>query len=257
MIKILIVDDEPGVCDVIEKTFKFIGFSVFTATNANKAMNLFKKEKPRIIFLDILLEESDGFDLLKGFKQIDPGVIVIMVTALKDEETRNKALKFGADEFVTKPFSHNYLRDVVVQKIKDVLDKGGHMQKPSFLIVDDEKEARDNLKNFIEPRFVCDIEEAGDGKTAIEKVKKVQPDIILLDIKMPGISGIEVIVEIKKISPQSRIIVVSAWKSADAVNQAIKKGASDYIGKPISLSALGERLKVALISMGKLILKKP
>ena len=257
MIKILVVDDEPGICDVIQKTFSFIGFSVFTATDTKKAGRLLKKEKPKIVFLDILMKGAEGLELLKEIKQEDPSVIVIMVTAMKDEATRAKAMEFGADEFITKPFSHNYLRDVVVQKIKDVLDKGGHMQKPRILIVDDEKEARDILKSFIENRFVCDLEEAVDGKAAIEKARKNQPDIVFLDIKMPGISGIETIAEIKKISPQSRIMVISAWKSMDVVNQAIQMGASDYIGKPVSLSALSEKLRTLLISRGKLILKRP
>ena len=255
MIKLLVVDDEAGICDSIKQIFTYIGFSVFTATTAQKALNILKKEKPKIIFLDIIMPDINGLDLLKEVKQIDPQSIVIMVTVMQDEETKKKALSLGADEFINKPFSHNYLREVVLSKIKNVLDKGGHMLKPTVLIVDDEKDARDNIKNFIEPRFVCEVEEAGDGKTAIEKVKKTQPDIVFLDIKMPGMSGIEAISEIKKISPYSRIIVISAWKSGDVVSQAIKLGATDYIGKPISLSALGEKLRAVLISMGKLILK--
>lgn len=257
MIKLLVVDDEAGICESIKQIFTYVGFSVFTATTAKKALKIIDRDKPKIIFLDILMPDVDGIDLLKQIKSIDPKAIVIMVTARQDEEAKEKSLKAGADEFITKPFSHNYLRDVVLQKIKDVLDKGGHMQKPSILIVDDEKEARDNLKNYIEPRFVCDIEEAADALTSIEKTKSLKPDIVLLDIKMPGMSGIDAIGEIKKESPDSKIIVISAWKSSEAVSQAIRAGASDYIGKPISLSAFGEKLRSVLISRGKLILKKP
>ena len=90
----------------------------------------------------------------------------------------------------------------------------------------------------------------------IEKVKTFKPDVILLDIKMPGISGIEVIGEIKKINPSSKIIVISAWKSADVVSQAIAKGAVDYMGKPLSLAALSEKMQAVLVSIGKLIMKK-
>jgi CheY-like chemotaxis protein len=257
MIRILVVDDEPGICDIIEKTFSYIGFSVSTATNAKKALSILEKEKPRIVFLDLIMPDMDGLELLTKMKQISPDVIVIVVTARKEEDAKEEAVRLGADEFIAKPFSRNYLRDVVVQKIKDVLDKGGHMKKPRILIVDDEKDARDNLSAFISRRFDCDIEEAGDGREAIEKVKAAQPDVILLDIKMPGISGIDAIGEIKKLSPNSRIIVVSAWISAEVVNQAVRAGASDYIGKPVSLAAFGEKLKTVLISMGKLILKKP
>ena len=256
MIKILVVDDEPGVCDVIKKTFTYIGFSVFTATTAKKALTIIEKETPRIVFLDIIMPDIDGIDLLKEIKQKYPDIIVIMVTAKHDDETRNAAIAAGADEFITKPFSRNYLRDVVVQKIGDVLDKGGHMQTPAILLVDDEEEFRKTIRDFICNRYECSVNEAGDGETAIALVEKISPDIILLDIKMPGLSGIDVIGEIKKISPQSKVIVISAWKSSEVVSQAISMGATDYISKPVSLSVFGEKLKTALISLGKLKEKK-
>ena len=256
MIKVLVVDDEPGVCEVVQKTFTYVGFSVLMATDSTKALAIFKKERPRIIFLDIVMEVVDGFQLLTEIKKIDPRAVVIMVTALKDPATREKALQLGADEVVTKPFSHNYLRSVAVQKIGDVLDKGGHMEKPRLLIVDDEKDARQFLKDFINQKFECDLSEASDGKEAIEKVKKDHYDIVLLDIKMPGMSGIDVLKEIKTVSPDSRVMIISAWKSADVVNQAVKTGANDYIGKPVSSSVLLEKLKNSLLSIGKLIPKK-
>lgn len=257
MIKLLVIDDEAGVCDVIARTFSYVGFTVFTAASADKARKILDKEKPTIVFLDVIIPDVDGWELLREIKKKYPGTIVIMITVLKDEQTKEEALKLGADEFITKPFSHNYLRDVVANKIQGVLDKGGYMKKPSILVVDDEKDFRETVNSFIKNRFECDLSEAREGAEAIDKVKALKPDIILLDIKMPGISGIDVIGEIKKLSPESRVLVISAWKSAEVVKEAIQKGASDFMGKPISLSVLGEKLKTNLISMGKLILKKP
>ena len=255
MIKILVVDDEPGVCHTIEKAFSYIGFSVSTATTAAKAMLLFQKEKPKIVFLDLIIPDGDGAGLLRQMKAIDPGVIVIVVTAKKEEKIREEILSLGADEFIQKPFSRNYLRDVVVGKIHAVLDKGGHMQTPKILIADDEDQMRESLKHYIIPRFECSIEEAQDAQGALDKVRQTKPDIVFLDVKMPGLSGLEVIGQMKAFSPHSRIIVVSAWKSAEVVNKAISAGAQDYISKPVSLAALGDKLKDVLLSMGKLMVK--
>ena len=255
MIKILIVDDEQGICESIKKSFTYIGFTVFTATTAKKALNILEKNKPKIIFLDIIMPDIDGLDLLKKFKEIDPGVIVIMVTAKGDEKTRAKAIKCGADEFMTKPFSFDDLRVVAIQKIEKLLGKSGHMQKPRILIVDDEEKARENLRKFIAPRYECDIEEANDGESAIEKAKKALPDLILLDVKMPGISGIDAITEIKQICPDSRIIIISAWKSADVATKAMEMGAFNYLDKPIDFKIFQERFEAALITIGKLIKK--
>lgn len=255
MIKILVVDDEAGVCESIKRTFSYVGFTVFTATSAQKALNILNKQKPKIIFLDLLMPDVNGLDLLQQIKKINENVIVIIVTVKDDEETKKRALQLGADEYITKPFSFDELRTVAVQKIQNLLELRGHMAKPVILVVDDEKTARNNLKDFILPRYECDIEEAGDGQSAIEKVKKLKPDVVFLDIRMPGMSGIDVISEIRQISPDSRMIVISAWGSQDVITKAMQMGAFDYIEKPITLSVLQERLEAVLTSMGKLMKK--
>ncbi len=255
MIKILVVDDERTVCASIKKSFDYLGFTVFTATTAKKAIELFQKKAPKIIFLDVLMPDSDGLELLKQFKEADAQVIVIMVTAKGDEETRQKARDLGADEFMTKPFGTNDLRSVAMEKIGKLLDQGGHMQKPCLLIVDDEPKARENLRNFIVPRYECEVMEEAEGKGAVTEVKKIKPDIIFLDIRMPGMSGIDTIKEIKAISPDSRIIVISAWKSPDVAAKAMNAGAFTYLDKPIEFGVFKERFEAALVSLGKLIRK--
>ncbi|GEM_PF-905434 len=255
IIKILVIDDEENVCELTQQSLAYIGFTVFTATNAKKALGIFQKERPKIIFLDIVMPDADGCELLRQFKVLDREVIVIMITASQDEGMKEKALNLGADDYIEKPFSFEALRTIVLQKIKDLLDKRGVMQKPSILIVDDEEQARKNLKNFISPRYTCDIEEAGDGQEAIEKVKKMMPDIVLLDIRMPGMSGIDVIGEVSQISPYSRILVISAWTDQDVVQKAMKLGAFDYIGKPLVLEEFEEKFDSALVSMGRLVKK--
>ncbi len=255
MIKILIVDDEPEICESIKKPFTYLGFTVFTATTAKKALSVFEKNKPKIVFLDIIMPDIDGLELLKKFKELDPKVIVIMVTAKGGEETRKKAIELGADDFMTKGFSFEDLRDISRKKIEKLLGKAGQMQKPRILIVDDEEQARENLKNFLSPMYECDIEEAHDGESAIEMVKKMQPDIILLDVRMPGVDGIRAIEEIKQISPDSRIIVISGHGTPDVVSKAMALGAFDYLVKPIDFELFPERFEPALISIGKLIKK--
>jgi len=257
MIKILVVDDEPGVCDAIKKVFTYIGFTVFIATTANKAIELMKKEKPKIIFLDILMPDGNGLDLLKQIKRIDNNTVVLIVTGKKDKETREKALQLGADEFIGKPCSVRYLRDVVAQKIEKVMQKKREMEKPSILIVDDMEDARKTLVDFISKRFDADIYEAENASTGLDAIKNNVPDIIFLDINMPGSNGIDMIKEIKEITQEPKIIVVSAWKSGDVVKKAIDTGANDFIFKPLQLSIFRQKLREHLVSIGKLIPKNP
>ncbi len=255
MIKILVVDDERAICGSVKRSFEYLGFTVFTALTAKKATEIFEKKQPKIVFLDIILPDGSGLDLLKQFKVLDPEVIVIIITAKGDTETQKRAEQLGADEFITKPFGTKDLRIVAMQKLGNLLDKSGHMERPCLLIVDDEQKARDNLKDFIAPRYNCEILEAADGKTSVSQVKAVKPDIIFLDIRMPGMNGLEAVKEIKKLSPDTRIIVISAWKSPDVASKAMACGAFTYLDKPIDFAIFQERLEAALISLGKLLRK--
>lgn len=121
MIKLLAVDDEPGICDILKKTFSPIGFTVLIATNGEEALSIVKREKPKIVFLDIRMLGLSGLEVLKEIKKIDNTTKVIMVTVMDDEKTKNEAKRLGADEFVTKPFMSDYLEEVVRKMVKDII----------------------------------------------------------------------------------------------------------------------------------------
>jgi DNA-binding response OmpR family regulator len=121
MIKILAVDDEPGICDILKKTFGPIGFTVLTATNGRDALGLVKKEKPKIVFLDIRMLGMSGLEVLKEIKRIDKNTKVIMVTVMDDEKTKSQAKKSGADDFVAKPFMSDYLEAVVAKQVNELV----------------------------------------------------------------------------------------------------------------------------------------
>lgn len=117
MIKLLTVDDELDVCDFIKDFFSLRGYMVYTAFNGKDALAVVKKESPKIVFLDIIMPDINGLEVLKQIKEIDSNIKVIMVSVADDKETREKARQLGADEFIRKPFSKRYLEEVVIQKI--------------------------------------------------------------------------------------------------------------------------------------------
>lgn len=117
MIKLLTVDDELGLCEFMRDFFSSMGYSVSIALTGKEAVACVAKDKPSIVFLDILMPDMDGFEVLRRIKEIDPAVKVIMVSAIDDKEVKEKARSLGADEFIRKPFSRRYLEDVVIRKI--------------------------------------------------------------------------------------------------------------------------------------------
>jgi DNA-binding response OmpR family regulator len=117
MARILVVDDEQDVCDMLEKFLKIKGYEVSTALSGEEALTLVKEEKPHIVLLDIRMPEMDGLECLERIKEIDKEIGVIMITALKQEEVGKKAMELGAYDYITKPLSLQYLQDCLMVKL--------------------------------------------------------------------------------------------------------------------------------------------
>ncbi|MBI3600503.1 MAG: response regulator [Nitrospinae bacterium] len=117
MIRILAVDDEVEVCSMVKLYLTKKGYQVFTANSGEDAIKIVKEERPHLVLLDIRMPGMGGIETLKQIKEADKEIGVIMVTAVKDEETAKEALKLGADDYITKPMNLKYLDDVLMVKI--------------------------------------------------------------------------------------------------------------------------------------------
>ena len=107
----------------------------------------------------------------------------------------------------------------------------------SILVVEDGRSQRDILRDFLRDDG-HDVTEAENGDRAIEAVKSAYFDLLLLDYKMPGMDGMEVLEEVKGINPEIDVIMMTAYGTVDAAVKAMKAGAADYITKPIELEEL-------------------
>ena len=106
-----------------------------------------------------------------------------------------------------------------------------------LLIVDDEVEICDFLKSFFEERNY-EVKTASSGQAALAVVEQFKPYIVLLDIKMPGVDGIQVLGSIKKKYPRTKVIMVTALETRDKIEECLRLGADNYITKPLSLEYL-------------------
>jgi len=120
MIKLLFVDDEKGITDALKSFFETRGFAIFTADSGEKAIELVKENSPDIVFLDIRMRGMNGINTLAEIKKIDNKIKVIMLSIHEEKEIVDKAMAFGADEYITKPFKVDYLEKVVLKKIQEL-----------------------------------------------------------------------------------------------------------------------------------------
>ncbi len=105
--------------------------------------------------------------------------------------------------------------------------------KPSILVVDDELIVRDSLTDWL-AEDGYDVSAVKNGKEAIKSIQEKDWDILLVDLKMPGLSGLDVLSRVKEINPEIPVIIMTAYATVDTAVEAIKKGAYDYITKPFN-----------------------
>lgn len=116
--KLLLVDDEKDIRDVLSVSLSDIGYDIFEAENGEEAMRLFHEVQPSIVLTDIKMPSMDGIELLQKVKQEDPDVEVIMITGHGDMDLAVKSLKFEAIDFISKPISVHAL-ETSLQKAVD------------------------------------------------------------------------------------------------------------------------------------------
>lgn len=121
------------------------------------------------------------------------------------------------------------------------------MKKITFVITDDAIFMRTLLRKIIEQNEDYEVlGEASNGREAIEAAEKYQPGILTLDITMPEMDGIQAVKEILKVSPKTRIIMVSAMGQQSMVIEAIKQGAKDFVVKPFDKSRVYQSIRNVL-----------
>jgi len=118
MVKLLVVDDEQEICEFLKSFFEERDYTVSVANTGEQALTQMKSEKPQVVLLDIKMPGMDGIQTLKEIKMKHPKSKVIMVTAIETRDRIEECLRLGADNYITKPLSLDYLEHDVQEKIE-------------------------------------------------------------------------------------------------------------------------------------------
>jgi two-component system response regulator PilR (NtrC family) len=143
MPKILVVDDEPNITEILEIAFQDDGMDVFKSGSGKDALKILRKQEIDVVVSDIMMPDLSGVDLLSEAKQFAPNTPFIMITAFASTETAIEALQHGAYDYVTKPFGMEELRSIVHQALET---RNTRKVKPA--ITPDETEAQQGQQLF-------------------------------------------------------------------------------------------------------------
>ena len=116
----------------------------------------------------------------------------------------------------------------------------------SVLVVDDDNLMREMLKAILRSEEYQVVGEASNGEDALALCARLKPRLVLLDINMPKMDGLQALEEIRKVSPATIVLMVSAEATMDRVNEAIKKGASGFVVKPLNQASVLDRVTMCL-----------
>lgn len=116
--------------------------------------------------------------------------------------------------------------------------------KPTILVCDDEEGIRESFKLILADTY--HLKFANNGLQALDLLKDFTPDVMLLDIKMPKVSGIEILKQIKKLKPSLPVIIVTGYQSVETAQEALKNGAADYIPKPFDTKHILNSIEAVL-----------
>jgi signal transduction histidine kinase/DNA-binding response OmpR family regulator len=200
---ILVVDDDASVRQLIARHLEQEGWKTVQASNAADAVQLAHECRPVLMTLDVMMPDASGWWVLEKLRE-DPetaGLPVLVVTIIEDQRLM---LALGASDYLAKPYD----RSALVEKVHHLLPQ---LNGKRVLVVDDDPEARILLAKILGEEGAR-VELASDGNQAMLSVTQAPPDLVLLDLMMPGMSGFEIVARMRALPVTATIpvIIVSA-----------------------------------------------
>lgn len=234
---ILLVEDNIDNQNLIKNSLEKVGYTVHIAENGKIGIGKVKEKEYDLIFMDINMPEMDGFETTKAIRLFESEkkkkrIPVIALTAHALLEYKEKAIEFGIDDYITKPFKK--------ENLFEIIDKWSGL-RPKILIADDSPDSRNLLNLYLKKELDCNLIFARNGKEALDLLNKHSVSLVLMDMEMPVMNGYIAAAAIEKISPAVPVIAMTAHYGKDELEKCLNAGCTDYIPKPIRK---GDLLKI-------------
>jgi len=223
---ILIVDDDLGMGETLSDILGEKGYKVDVVNEGLTALEMISKYAYNVALIDIKMPGINGVETYKKIKSMRPMMKVIMMTAYSLEDLVKEALKEGAYGIIYKPLNIEELLNFI-RKIEEII---------FILIVDDDPIFCETLKDDLE-EMQYKIAVTYSGREAIKYIMENDIDIIFIDVKMPGLNGLDVYLAIKKIKPKITGIMITGYyyeeKVCNQIEAALKSDLYAYLYKPL------------------------
>ncbi|MFP5245252.1 MAG: response regulator, partial [Thermoanaerobaculia bacterium] len=223
--RVLVVEDDPNAYELIASALGSAGFLSMRARHGDEALRLAREAKPIAITLDLVLPGLDGWQVLRSLKADEatrelPVVIISMV------ENRDLGIALGADDYFVKPVD----RDRLLFRLREIAARS--TTRPRLLVIDDDASVHELLDEDLSPLGFA-IENAYSGEEGLRAATAGTPDVIILDLMMPNMSGFEVADSLKEnpLTAKIPILVLTSKEISDEDRRLLYSKVSSFVQK--------------------------
>jgi len=227
-LSILIVDDDRRMARTVGDILKVKGYQAETAFSGSEALKKIKETHFDCVLTDVKMPGINGVELYQAIKEIRPYLPVVLMTAYSSDALIKKGLKEGALASLTKPLDINLLLSFF----------SSLRREQSIVIVDDDLNFSKTLAGILKERDF-QVTQVSDPKNLTDKLKP-EGEIVLLDMKLNEVSGLEVLKEIRKLYPCLPVILVTGYREemSQAIKTALEISAYACLCKPFQIDEL-------------------
>jgi len=237
--KILVVDDERDILELLRHQLEKQGYQVVATSLGSAVVPMASREQPDLITLDVLLPDKDGFEVMRDLKA-NPQTANIPVLILSVVQDAESGLQLGAVDYIAKPINEEHL----LTTVENILARKGKV-----LIAEDDLDTGSLLAELLIRRGFEAVR-AINGYEALAAAYRERPDLILLDLRMPGMDGYEALTRLKRDQATRDIPVIAI--SAHATDVEVERqrlqtlGVREFLSKPFSFELLLGEIERAL-----------
>ena len=262
--KILIIEDEEALISLLKVKLEKEGFEVECAYNGEEGFKKIKEYKPDLILLDIVMPKMNGYEVLEKMNEENIKTPVIIISNSGQPVELEKTKKLGAVDYLIKtqfnPIDvikkvRNYLDGKITEQKAEEILTVKHPDGPKklgvkVLLVEDDNFLREiSSKKLVKEGFT--VYEAIDGEQALNGIKEIKPDIVLLDIILPAVDGFQILANIRSSDDPDiakiPVIMLSNLGQDDDIKKAMDIGANDYLVKAhFTTEEIVEKIKSVL-----------
>lgn len=245
---VLLVEQDTGRRQRLNELLTHHGLTVVPVPTAERALAILKHDRPGLILTNAKLPDASGLELAQRIRAFDAHIPIMLF----GDAQANSAVPTAdcpIQQWLSDEELDQHLLMSVDRWLNTPAETRGERWPGTVLVVDDEPKIREILGSFLGLHGFT-VKAVATGEEAIAQCQRTQPSVVLLDINLPGLNGLEALKQLKFLHPTLPVLMITGLEEEEMMEQALALGAQDYVLKPFNL----DYLETALLS--KMLLGK-